>query len=243
MGYIRICIGVLLALLLAGLTGCFSSNPEDISAFIKPTPNSLSLDHYILQPPDEIELFCSKIPWLHLQKQQIRPDGKVSFEAFGEIDAAGKTTKELADLMEEKIKQLYMLTGDYPVDIRVSSFRSKTYYVLGQVELRGPQELTGRDTVLSALAKTQVTPIAWVQRVQVVRPSPDPNVRPKIFEVDYDRMVAHGDLSSNVLLQEGDIVFVPPTVFGKCGLVLAEFLDPIGRAFSTYNSVFGYPER
>ena len=243
MGHRRVFVQVVLTAILVGLTGCFSSSPDDISAFTKPTPGVLSVENYILQPPDEIEIHCSKVPEVDMQRQQIRPDGKVSFEALGEIEAAGKTPEELATLMEEKIILLYALTGDHPVDVRVAAFRSNMYYVLGQVELRGPQAVTGHDTVLTALAKTKLTPIAWKSRIQVVRPSADESAEPKIFEINYDKMTAHGDLSSNVLLQEGDIVFVPPTILGKVGLVLAEVLDPIGRAFSTYNSVFGYPER
>jgi hypothetical protein len=46
-------------------------------------------------------------------------------------------------------------------------------------------------------------------------------------------MVAHGDASKDVLLQEGDIIFVPPTVLAGIALKLEEFLTPIGRAFST----------
>ena len=240
---IRVFTGVALVAFSVSLGGCFSSNPEDISAFTKPTPGVLSVENYILQPPDEIEIHCSKVPEVDMQRQQIRPDGIVSFESLGELRAAGKTPEELANLMEEKIILLYALTGDHPVDVRVAAYRSKVYYVLGQVEMRGPQELTGRDTVLEALAKARLTKIAWIGRIQVVRPSMDEGVEPKIFEVNYDQMTAHGDLSSNVLLQEGDIVFVPPTVLGKIGLVLAELFDPIGRAFSNLNPVFGYPTR
>ena len=81
------------------LTGCYSSNPKDIEAFTKPQNVNVSTDEYILQPPDEIEIHCSKVPEVDLQVQQIRPDGKVSFESLGEIDAAGKTPKQLANTM------------------------------------------------------------------------------------------------------------------------------------------------
>ena len=178
-----------------------------------------------------------------MQQQQIRPDGKIMFEALGEIPAAGKTPKELANIMKEKIMLLYTLTGDNPVDVRIVAYKSKVYYVLGQVYFRGPQVATGRDTVLTALAKARPTTLAWIERVQVVRPSTDKNVKPKIFELNYDRMVAHGDTSKNVLLEEGDIVYVPPTVLATIGLKLEELLSPVGRAFSTVNIVQGPPDR
>ena len=241
--YTRIFTRVSLIAFLLSLTGCFSSNPESIVAFAKPLQISVTSDSYILQPPDEIEIYSSKVPEVHMQKQQIRPDGMIMFESLGEIHAAGKTPKELADVMKDKIMKLYSLPGDNPVDVRIVTYKSKMYYVLGQVYFEGPQEATGRDTVLTALAKTRPNNLAWIERIQVIRPSADKKVKPKIFEFNYDKMIAHGDTSKNVLLEEGDIVYVPPTVLAAIGLKMEELLSPIGRAFSTINIVQGPPGR
>jgi len=226
---------------LASLAGCFSSNPADIEAFVRPAPAVVTAENYILQPPDEIEIHCSKVPEVHQQRQQIRPDGKVTFEALGEIRAAGKTPKELADILRERIILLYALTGENPVDVRVVAYESKMYYVLGQVYVPGPRVYTGHDTVLRALAEAQPNPMAWLERIQVIRPSSEKGVKPRIFEVNLDRMIAHGDTRKNVLLQEGDIVYVPPTVLAAVALKIEEFVRPIGRAFSTVNIVTGQP--
>ncbi|MHC4364121.1 MAG: polysaccharide biosynthesis/export family protein [Planctomycetota bacterium] len=228
---------------LVGLTGCFSSNPEDMAAFTFPREVDVTAEDYILHPPDEIEIHCSKVPEIHLQTQRIRPDGKVSFEGIGEVQAAGRTPKQLAENLREKIMLLYALTGEHPINVRVTVYRSKFYYVLGQVFFQGPQDLTGRDTVLFALARARPTTLAWLNRVQVIRPSADPTVKPKIFELNYDKMMAHGDASKNVLLEEGDIVFVPPTILAGIALKVEEFVSPIGRAFSTVNIVQGTPQQ
>ena len=45
-------------------------------------------------------------------------------------------------------------------------------------------------------------------------------------------MIIHGDLSKNVLLQEGDIVYVPPTILATISKVIAEFAQPIGQALA-----------
>jgi len=172
------------------------------------------------------------VPEIHLQRQLIRPDGKVSFESLGEIEAAGKTPEQLAGILGEKVTALYTLAGDKPIDVRIMVYRSKVYYVLGQVYLPGPKAYTGRDTVLRAIAEARPNPMAWVKRIQVVRPSSDKNVKPKIFEVNLYRMAKHGDTSKNVLLQEGDIVYVPATVLAAIALKIEEFIRPIGRAFS-----------
>lgn len=228
-------------LITISLSGCFSSNPKDIEAFSMPQRVQVTAENYILQPPDEIEVHCTDVLEIDQQRQRIRPDGKISFEAVGEIVAAGKTTGQVASNLRAKILELYKLTGDHPIDVRVIAFQSKFYYVLGQVYVPGPKPYTGRDTVLTAIAEAQLNPMAWVDRIQVIRPSSDKKVKPKIFEVNFDRMSAHGDTRKNVLLEEGDIIFVPPTVLAAIALKIEEFARPIGRAFSTVNVIYGPP--
>ena len=223
-----------LTLMMIGLTGCFSSSPEDIVAFAKPYEVDTTTDKYVLQPPDEIVVYCAKVPEIHTQKQQIRHDGKVSFEGLGELVAAGKTPKELADDLRIKVLDLYKSEHivENAIDLKISSFQSKVYYVLGQVHQPGPRIYTGRDSVLTAIALAQPNPMAWIKRIQIIRPSDNQNMKPKIFELNLGRMMAHGDTSKNVLLQEGDIIYVPPTVLGWMALKIEEAIRPIARAFS-----------
>lgn len=221
------------------LGGCFGSNPEDINAFARPKEATVGAEGYILQPPDEIEISCSRVPEIHLLRQQIRPDGMVTFESLGEVRAAGKTPKELAHELGKKASLLYALDVANPVGVRVVAYESRVYYVAGQVYFPGPKVATGRDTVLMALAQARPTVLAWISNVQVIRPSANKNVRAKIFKVDYAKMRARGDTTKNVLLQEGDMIYVPPTVLAAIALKIEEFVRPIGRAFSTVNIVEG----
>ena len=138
----RAVIWMILSLFTVSLTGCFSSDPKDVKAFLMPNKVDVSTRTYILQPPDEIVIHCLAVPEIDGQSQQIRPDGKVSFEGVGEIDAAGKTPAQIAVILREKIvEDLYLgdLVGDKSIDVRISAFRSKRYYVLGQVNNPGAQ--------------------------------------------------------------------------------------------------------
>ena len=239
MRYQTIFLQTVLFIFLISLTGCFFRNPENIEAFAKPKQVKIASESYILQPPDEIEIHCSKVPEIHLQRQQIRPDGKITFEALGEVQAAGKTPKELAEILGEKVLLLYALTGKNPVDVRMVGYESKVYYVLGQVLFPGPKVATGHDTVLTALATAQPTVLAWADYIRVIRPSASKKIKPKIFQLNYNHMIKYGDTSKNILLQEGDIVYVPPTVLASMAMVVEEAVRPIGRAFSTVNIIQG----
>lgn len=228
---------VLVGLLSIALSGCFSSNPRNIAAFVKPDKANVTADKYALQPPDEFEVHCARIPEINMQRQRIRPDGMVSFEMLGEVQAAGKTPVELAAAIKEKAAKLYMLVGEDPIEVRIIGYKSKVYYVLGQVYQPGRKVFSGRDSVISALADAQPNSMAWLGRIQVIRPSEDASVKPKVFEVNFDRMSAHGELYKDVLLQEGDIIYVPPTILSAIAMKIEEVIRPIARAFAGVNIV------
>jgi polysaccharide export outer membrane protein len=233
-------IAAILLLLVISTTGCFSSHPEDIKAFLQPHKVDVTTDVYIMQPPDDIEVHCASVPEIDLQTQQIRPDGKISFEGIGEIDAAGKTPAQVANILRGKVLELYQIEGDNPIDVRIIAFRSKRYYVFGQVNAPGAQIYSGRDTVMGAIALAGgPNVLAWQERIQVIRPSRDENVKAKIFEINFDRMSAHGEAGGDVLLQEGDVIYVPPTVMAAAAMKIEEFIRPIARAFSGYYMVGG----
>jgi polysaccharide export outer membrane protein len=238
--YLRWAVGITLSGILLGVSGCFSSNPQDIMAFKKPYEVNVTSMHYVLQPPDEVEIHCERVPEIDKQRQRIRPDGKISFEAIGEIEVAGKTPAQVAAVLEGRVAGLYTLPGDKPIDVRIVAFQSQSYYVLGQVLDPGRKTYTGRNTVLSAIADARPNPMAWKDRIQVVRPSSDPNTgEAKIFEINYGKIVMKGDLSKDVLLQEGDIVWVPPTILAYVSLKLEEIITPISRAFTGMYYVTG----
>jgi polysaccharide biosynthesis/export protein len=223
------------------VSGCFSSDPNDIRAFVKPYEVDVTAEDYIFQPPDDIEIHCTQVPEVHLQVMRIRPDGMISFEGLGEIYVAGKTPGEVAEILTEKITVLYALPGDNAVDVRVAAYASKLYYVAGQVAVPGPKVYTGRDSVMTAVSSAQPNALAWESRVRVIRPSAHEDQRPRIFEVNYVNMRSKGDMSKDVLLEEGDIIFVPPTILGAIGLLVEEIITPVARAFYGVNLVQNPP--
>lgn len=230
----RFTVFVLSALLFC-LAGC-GPTTNDIEAFVKPYQRDVTSSRYILMPPDEIEVHCKKVPEIDLEFQQIRPDGKVSFEAIGEIQAAGKTPNEVAALIAEKISKLYNLPGEDPIDVRVTRFRSKVYYMMGESMSPGPKEYTGRISAVTAINRAGLRPTTWKEQIHVVRPSQHENTSAKIFILNWKK-VQTGDLTRDVLLQEGDIVYLPPTPLAALGNLFAEFAYPIGQALSPVTAI------
>lgn len=219
--------------------GCFSAKKEDLNAFLKPDQADVTAQNYIIQPPDRITIIARDIPELAGsgtnqlgQTHEVRPDGMISYEKIGEIPVAGKTPRQVAEIIAQRLSGLYKINDPSAIDVRVSN-QSKFYYILGQVRMPGAKIFTGRETTLSALAKAIPSDLAWKEQIQVIRPSKVEGQPAKIFRLDYRAMVIHGKNEHNVLLEEGDIIYVPPTVFGAIGLTVGEILSPIlqgGRA-------------
>lgn len=228
-------------------TGCFSAKQQDIEVFLKPGQADVTMDDYVLQPPDQIRVIASKIPELQGsaygepgQIQTVRPDGRVSFENIGDIEVAGKTPRQVAEIVGKKLSELYKLTGDNPVDVRVTN-QSKFYYVAGMVSRPGAQIFTGRETTLSALTKAVPTNLAWKEQVQVIRPAVEPGQPSKIFALNWKKMFEQGQMHQNVMLQEGDIIYVPPTILASVGLTISEIVSPVLSGANAVSVFTGAP--
>jgi polysaccharide export outer membrane protein len=230
MGQGKMLIGAVLFTGAALLMGCHAKD-ENIQAWAKPYETNVTADRYIVQPPDELELRCAMIPEVNMQRQRVRPDGKISFEVLGDFDVAGKTPEAISADVGKRIKEHYVLEEEHAVDVRVAVFASHVYYVLGQVTRPGPRNFTGRDRTLTAVADAIPNSLAWQRMIQVVRPAAEEGAEPLVFAIDFKHMAATGDLTKDVLLQDGDIIYVPPTLLAALGLVIEEFISPIARAF------------
>lgn len=221
---------LLAAALLAIVAGCATQKHADLVAFLRAHENEISSGEYRVSPPDSIRIHAATAPEIDGITQRIRSDGKVALRLVGEVQVAGMTPEETAGKLQEILARYYV---DPQVMVEVVDYKSKTFFVLGQVEAPRPYPYTGRDTLLSAIATAKPNFIAWTSQVKVVRPSPDGEQR-HVVTVDMDKMMQQGDVTKNFLLQEGDIVFVPPTPLGWLGLRVRELLFPLSPVIQAY---------
>ncbi len=235
----------LVGLIAVLLTGCFKADEENLKAFKYPNEALVTMDSYQMLPADEVTVICSSVPELAGadvfvgQTQVIRPDGVISFERVGEISVAGKTPRQVAELIEERVSSMYKLAGANPVEVRVKN-QSHYYYMVGMLQDPGAKIFTGRETTLSALTRAVLTNYAWKDQIQVIRPT-TPTEPSKIFRLDYRELTEQGDMHKNVLLQEGDIIYVPPTILASIGLTVSEIVSPILQGSSAINAVSPTP--
>lgn len=217
----------------AALTGCTTYN--DVEAFIPEDPRPrFSTTAYVIEPPDSIRIIAPSVPELHNTSHRLRPDGMITLQLVDEVLAAGKRPRDLArELMGEDMIGKYYEGAK--IQIEVTNFASKTYYVAGETSGSRPWPYTGNTTVLDAALNAGIPFTAWPEWAVLIRPSEDPELVRRMT-VDLKDMWEKGDLSRNAVLEEGDILFVPINPLAAVGRVIQNLLmpvDPLIRAVST----------
>jgi polysaccharide biosynthesis/export protein len=213
-----------LLLLVAALLVCTGCTPEykDHAWFMKrPTP-IVGGKPYVIEPPDTITIIAPNAPELDNKELTLRPDGVVTIYLLGDIFAAGKTPTQLASEIEEKVLRYYQ---DVTVQIEVTGFNSKFYYMAGETAM-GPKAYRGTDTVLHAVLSSGIPATAWPEKLYVFRPNEEEQLIRRM-RIDFTDMIKKGDLRYNAVLEEGDIIFLPINPLAAVGRTIQNLLSPV----------------
>lgn len=160
-------------------------------------------ENYQLGPGDQIEISVWKEPDLTRQ-MIIRPDGKISYPLIGEVQAAGKTVKQLR---EEISKRLEKYVTDAQVTVLLVQPQTYKIYVTGQVNRPGEFTLSRPADVMQALAMAGgLTPFAKQRNIIVLRRTGGVEQR---LPFDYKSVRKGLYMEQNRTLLPGDTVVVP----------------------------------
>ncbi len=134
----------------------------------------------------------------------VRPDGKISLPLIGDIDAAGKTTDELHDVVVARLKPY---VPDPDVTVIVEQINSQKYFIIGQVTHPGSYPLTAPTTVVEALAAAGGF-VDWAKtgNIMVVRHGADNETERIRFS--YKDWLKKKSKGSAIELRNGDVIVV-----------------------------------
>jgi polysaccharide biosynthesis/export protein len=135
----------------------------------------------------------------------VRSDGKISLPLLGDIQAAGKTPKQL------QVEIAQGLTSYIPapeVAVIVQTINSKKYSILGQVPHPGSFSLGTPMTVLDAIAAAGgFQGFAKRKKIYILRAGADRRVQRIPF--NYPEVIKNEHPEQNIQLQARDIIIVP----------------------------------
>ena len=182
---------------------------------------------YILHPGDMLSINVAGHPDLSFPQTNagtgitIGLDGKSAYPFLGEVSTQGLTADQLANLLAERLKGVYV---NSVVSVNVMRYGKERIFVLGEVNRPGSYELDKVRTLLDAIgAASGWQTDAAKTKVFIIRR--DQNGKPPI-KVNLMSLLENGDTSKNHRLREGDVVFL----VGSNKLNLATDLLPLVNA-------------
>lgn len=212
----------MLALVVLGSVGCM---PDPL-----PPPAAPPIERYVVGAPDMLQVNILPQPEI-LREVRVRPDGKISIDLIGDVQAAGLTPGEIAATIEQEIGRY---KRDAAVNVTVVDSPSQFVTVYGEVARPGIFPLDSETRVSEAIGRVGGTkPFASLNSVRVIRTYGHETEVIEIKLADIQR----GDLSSNIVVNEGDLIVVPPTVLARIGYVMQMLFFPFQPVVSTLSAV------
>ena len=206
-------------------SGPTEGRSAQINTWLASQPVNVPAMVYRIEPPDKLRILAPRVKEIDKQEVVVRPDGKISLNLIGELPVRGLTPAEVSDLIAQRLSKYYA-AGTMDVSVQIAEFKSRVYYVFGQVMVPGIKPYTGSDTIVKVLADARLNEQAWPQRVVIVRPNDDPSVKQRVT-VDLKEMQENGKLDQNFIVEPGDVIFVPPSPLADIAMTFKKVLFPI----------------
>lgn len=136
-------------------------------------------------------------------KVRISPGGTIVMPMLGKIDIDKMTIDQITEKITKLLAHGYLVNPQ--VSIFVEDYRSKRVVVLGSVRSPGITELNRPITFLELISKAgglekDAGDTATIQR--------DGGSGKKVIVIDLRALIDKGDVSQNVMISDGDTVFV-----------------------------------
>ena len=173
---------------------------RDVSTFA-PTDDAPVPESYRLGVGDTIsvQLFGKENDQLNLQ---IGRSGDISFPKLGSITLSGLTFEDARDLIKTRVEQ--QLIGVDAV-VSMGRLRAINVFMAGEVSVPGAYSVSAMTTVTQALFQAGgVTAIGSLRNIQVRRAGS------VVVTFDTYDLLMRGDVSDDIRLQSGDVIFIPP---------------------------------
>lgn len=130
---------------------------------------------------------------------KVRPDGKITMPAIGEVTAANLTAKNLQNALANKLRGI---VKNPVVTVIVMEITNNKVYIFGGGVRPGVYSLVQRTTLLQLLCQIEDAKKADLKRAYVLRDN-------KRIKVDFYRLFILGDTNEDLTIEPNDVIFIP----------------------------------
>jgi polysaccharide biosynthesis/export protein len=199
--------------------GCASTSPPNL-------PAAKTAELYRVGASDELTVRVLPDPAIE-RVVTVRPDGRFSFDLIGDVDATGRTTDEIAADITQRIAEYRQSPS---VSISLDAPSSTAVSVLGEVNRPLVFSLERDIRISEAIAQAGgATLLAAASRVRVIRYTGGQTVT-HVANLD---AIQAGDGTTDLYLERGDLVFVPPARTVAAGYWLRRAIYPFEVLMNT----------
>lgn len=225
------------------LTGCATvpkpDNPFGSSAGISEQEKKIQkpvVSEFIIGPGDELEITVWRQADL-TKTVKVSSEGIIFYPIIGEIQAGGFSIYALRNRVRDGLFKYYV---DPQVGIRVVSTRSQKVFVLGEVMKPGVYQIENSMDVIEAISLAGgFTRDAKKENLLLLRGDlKEQNIR----VLNIKRFLANRDVSQNISLQRGDVLFVPPSTISNVARIFRYFSDIISPVLELERGMILAPE-
>jgi polysaccharide export outer membrane protein len=207
---------VVFCLTASAQNGAAGSTPAAGGAAVSTTPSGSppSLQQrnprYKLRKSDTFDLDFAMTPEFN-QNVAVQPDGYITLKAIGSMYVEGQTVPELTQTITTAYAKIL---HDPMIAVSLKDFERPYFIASGQVAKPGKYDLRGDLTVTEAVALAGgFDDKSKHSQVVLFHPLPTGGFQAKIINVK--KLMETRDLSEDVQLQPGDMLFVPQNSLSK----------------------------
>ncbi len=153
---------------------------------------------YVIGDGDSLKISVWGSPELSLLTT-VRPDGKISIPALGEIKTSGLTPMELTALLEKDLKKLVKTPIVTVIVVGMTNYR---IFVIGKGTQTGIITLPRETTLLEFLSQIGPMDGADLKNAYLLREK-------KKIKTDFSDLFDKGDFSQDIVLMPNDMLFIP----------------------------------
>lgn len=169
------------------------------------TANAETSDDYVMRPGDQLQITVFGHEDLGSAEKNsyiVRPDGKFSFPLIGLIDVNNKNVEQCTDELASRLAE-YLLKPQ--VSVNITKLGTTRVYVLGEIKSPGLYELEKSHNVLDALGKAEgFTAKSAKKKIFLIRRGEQEPSQ----VININNLLTKGDKSQNVVLNEGDCLYL-----------------------------------
>ena len=205
------------------------SNDNTIFKVARMRPERM-LEEYRLMKYDTINIMAIGFPnGIGINDVTVGVDGMARLPYTGNIKLVGLTLDEARDLIHARLSEYFKLPE---LNVYMKSYGPRKVYVMGNVNVPGIKEM-GVDSmnVYAAVASAGgVDNKGRSKHIQLIR-----QIDGVLYyrEINLDAFVKKHDLSQNIELEDGDIIYVPDS--GK--IIFSQDIAPYITVYGTYRAL------